>query len=99
MRQHGGEIDDAGARIDGRRLHDGDFVLAERLAHDLQSARQGCVTKGLFRVARLVPTDGRRQGFLGIDQFGPRFGPGDAVRGQDGHVGKIIDANYSTPPG
>jgi len=40
MRQQGGQIDQAAGRVDGRGLHDCDLVLAERLAHNVEAARE-----------------------------------------------------------
>ncbi len=39
MRQHGGQVHDAGGLIDRGGLHGGDLVLAERLAHDVEATR------------------------------------------------------------
>jgi hypothetical protein len=40
MRQYGGQVDQACGLVDGRRLYRCDLVLAEGLAHDIESARQ-----------------------------------------------------------
>jgi hypothetical protein len=43
MRQGGGELDCAALTVDGGGLNGGDLVPPERLANDLQSARQRCI--------------------------------------------------------
>jgi hypothetical protein len=55
MRQHSSEVDYAGCRVDSRRLHDCDLVLAKRLAHDIKATRKRSVTErtlGFPRSAR-----------------------------------------------
>jgi hypothetical protein len=39
MRQHSGEIDDAGGLVDGCGLDRSDLMLAQRFAHDVEPAR------------------------------------------------------------
>jgi len=43
MRQHGGQVDQSGVAVDRRGLHGGDLVLAQGLAHDVETTGQRCI--------------------------------------------------------
>src|ERR1700722_9506769 len=74
VRQYSGEVDDAGAPIDGGRLCGCDFVLAEDLPHDIEPARQWCIAKGLFRPSWSFPADRGNERLLRIDELALRLG-------------------------
>jgi hypothetical protein len=57
MSEQRGEIDQAGRLVDGGRLHRGNLVLAKNLAHNIETARQRRITKGLVRPIGSVPAD------------------------------------------
>jgi len=68
-----GQIDHAGRPIDRGGLHGCDFVLAERLADDIQAAGQRGVAERPLPLARPPGTNGCRFGVLRIDQLGLGF--------------------------
>jgi hypothetical protein len=43
-REGGGQIQDARGEIDSRGLHHRDLLLAQRLANDLETARERCIS-------------------------------------------------------
>jgi hypothetical protein len=59
--------------VDGGRLNGCDLMAAERLAHDVEAARECGVTKPLIRLAWARGANGRHQRLLGIGQFGLRL--------------------------
>ena len=67
MGQHRGQIDHPRLCVRGGRLHHSNFMLPERLAHDVEPARQGCVPKRLPGGA--IRADGGGQRFLRIDKL------------------------------
>jgi hypothetical protein len=81
MRQHGGQIDDAGRLVDGRRLHRGDLVLAQRLAHDIEAAGERSIAEAALAVPCASAAERSGQGLLWVDELGLGLGQG---RGQGG---------------
>jgi hypothetical protein len=69
MGERGGETDESGP-VDRGRLNGRDFVAAERLAHDVEAARERRIAKGLIMIARVGRPDGRNQRLLRVDEFG-----------------------------
>ena len=56
MRQHGGQVDDARALVDRGGLHGGDLMLAQGLAHDVETARQRGIAERLFCLRPVHPS-------------------------------------------
>ena len=74
MRQHGGQIDHPSRRVEGRGLHSCDLMLAQRLAHDIEAACEGCIAEGaLWPLASSAGPDRGGQRLLGIDELGLSF--------------------------
>ena len=59
--QHSGEIDEAAQRLDPPWLHAGDLVLAQRFAHDVESADKRRLTKRPHCTAGAMHFDGSNQ--------------------------------------
>jgi hypothetical protein len=81
MGKRGGEADEARLLVD-RRLKGRDLVGAERLAHDVEAARERRIAKGLIMIARMGRPDGRNERLFWIDELRLRFGERGGDRGQ-----------------
>ena len=74
MREHGRQIDDAGCLIDCGRLHGGDLMLAQGLAHDLKPAGQRRIAELPWTALPALRFDRADERLLGIGEFDLRFG-------------------------
>ena len=74
MGERGGEADEPRLLVDRGGLNRCDLVAAERLAHDVEAARQRRVAKGLILIARIGRANGGDQRLLRIGEFGLRLG-------------------------
>jgi hypothetical protein len=72
--QKRGQIDKACGLIDRRGLDRGDLVLAERLAHNIETARQRSIAEGLLCPIGITRSDGGRERFLRVDELDLRLG-------------------------
>ena len=93
MGERGGEADQSGLLVDRRRLDGRDLVAAERLAHDVEAARERRIAKGLILIARVRGANGGDQRLLRIGQFGLRLGE----RGGDRADG-LARPRHGSPP-
>ena len=64
MRQHGGQIDHTADLIDGGGLDGSDFVLAQRLAHDVETARERRITEAALPLPHPAGPDSGGQRFF-----------------------------------
>ena len=55
MDERRGEANEPRLPVDRRRLNGCDLVATERLAHDVEAARERGVTKRLIMIARMPP--------------------------------------------
>src|SRR5262249_25225124 len=76
--ERGGQIDHAGALIDGGRLLSGDLVLPQRLTHDVEPTRERRIAEAAFAFPGSAGANGGGQGFFWIDQFGLGLGQAEA---------------------
>ena len=88
MGEHGGQIDDAGGLVDRGGLDRGDLMLTERLAHDVEAARQRGIAEGALPLPCPSGADRGGQRFFRIDQFGLRLGQGGG-QGRDRFTGPV----------
>jgi hypothetical protein len=51
MGKHSGQIDDAGRLVDRSGLYRGDLMLPQRLAHDVEPARQRGIAEGALALS------------------------------------------------
>src|SRR5262249_23825680 len=70
------QIDDASRLVDGRGLYRGDLVLTQRLAHDVDAARERRVAEAALPFPWPAAPDGCGQRFFRIDELGLRLGQG-----------------------
>jgi hypothetical protein len=64
------QIDQSRCLIDGRGLYDCNLMLAQRLAHDVEAAREWRVAKGPLALPSPAGVDCPRQRLFGINEFG-----------------------------
>src|SRR6516165_8537485 len=80
MGEHGGQGQHPESLIDRSGLHDGDLVLAERLADDLEPAGEGRVAKAARRLSGSPACNGGGERFFWVDEvrlcLGERRGKG-----------------------
>ncbi len=76
MGERGGQMDHAGGLIDGGRLQGGDLVLAERLTHDVEAARERRIAEAALAFPGPAGADGCRERLFRIDEFGLGLGQG-----------------------
>src|SRR5262245_34490516 len=74
MGEHGGQVDHAGCWIDGGCLHRCDLVLAERLAHDIEPAREWCIAESAFGFSGTAGADDGHERLFWVDEGGLRLG-------------------------
>ena len=88
MGERRGEADEPRLLVDRRRLNGRDLVPAERLAHDVEAARERRVAKGLIVLARIGRANGGDQRLLRIGELGLRLGERGGDR-PDGLTGPL----------
>ena len=93
MGKRRGEADEPCLLVDRRRLNGRDLVAAERLAHDVEAARERRIAKGLILLARIGRANGRDKRLLRIGQFGLSLGERRGDRA-DGFTGPL----HGRPP-
>ena len=76
VRKHGGQIDDACGLVDRGGLDRGDLVLPQRLAHDVEAARQGRIAEAAIPLPWPPAADRGGQRFFRVDEFGLGLGQG-----------------------
>src|SRR5262249_8612557 len=86
MGERGGQIDHAGGLIDRGRLQDGDLVLPQRLAHDVEPAGEWCMGEAALALPWPAGADGSRERLFRIDEFGLGLGQGRG-KSRDGFTG------------
>ena len=74
MGERRGEADKPRLLVDRRRLHSRDLMAAERLAYDVEAARECRIAKGLIMIARVGRPDGRNERLLWIGELRLRLG-------------------------
>ena len=74
MGERRGEADETRLFVDRGRLHRRDLVAAERLAHDVEAARQRRVAKRLIMIARMGGANGGDERLLWIGELRLRLG-------------------------
>src|SRR5262249_31287643 len=93
MCQNCAESHDADTLVYRGGLHGRDLMLAQRLAHNIEPARERCIAEGSFCRTCLIGSDCSNQGLLGIDELGLSFAQGRSDRA-DGFTG----APHGWPP-
>jgi hypothetical protein len=76
MGERGREVDEPARLIDRRGLDGGDLVLAQRLAHNLETTREWCIAESPLLLPSPLGPNRRGQRLLRIDQLGLRLGQG-----------------------
>ena len=69
MCEHRGQPNEPGLIVDRGGLHGRDLVLAQCLANDVEPTGERGITERPIGLPREWRSDGRRERFLGIDQF------------------------------
>ena len=94
--EHSAEIDDAGRLVDSRGLHDGDLVVAQHRANDVEAARQGRIAEGA-----LSPSPARPERIVAVSDFPglrARLGPWPRLRPEPRYPG-IAEQGGKLRPG
>src|ERR1700690_3577514 len=69
MGERRGEADEPRLLVDRRRLNGRDLVAPERLAYDVEAARECGIAKGLILIVRVRGANDRNQRLLRIGEF------------------------------
>jgi hypothetical protein len=68
MRKHRGQGHGLRGLVDRGRLHGGDLVLTESLAHNVEAARQGRISEGPTRLIVPIAWGPRGQGLFRVGE-------------------------------
>src|SRR6516164_1565627 len=93
MGKNRGQVDEPCFIVDRGRLHGCNLVAAERLAHDIEAAREWSITKRPVTLPRKRRTDGGDQRLFRIRELGLRPGK----RSSDG-ADRLTGPLHGHPP-